>query len=356
MAGKLNPELFDALVKAFGKVRVAKAGIPLQGRMVRDWADKKRRQLQAFETGEYYQVCCPFCGDTRFRLWINHRWDTFMDGARLSHLVICYNEDCNKREPDFLRKLRAIVAGQYVATPMRRIEADPDAEVRTLADALGHFIRVDRLPGEHAAVRYLETVRHVRASEAGGRWGISWCGFSTVLPQNNRLFFPLYDSDADGKLVLKGGQAHWLDPKTLKGTPPSDARGEAKWYTLPGTKKSQLLYNGYRARRQTDIVVITEGPFHVISAGADYGVGLWGKNASAAQKELLWNNWGSKGAVAVLALDPDAADERLEMESWFKYLNWEYVILESPPGTDIGDRSSECIWNEINKLLRVVKH
>src|SRR5262249_36909367 len=40
------------------------------------------------QPGEYYVVCCPYCDDLRYQLWINHRWIEYPS------LAICYNEDC----------------------------------------------------------------------------------------------------------------------------------------------------------------------------------------------------------------------------------------------------------------------
>ena len=49
--------------------------------------------------GEQYAVNCPFCGDTRQRLYISHMWDTeFVQNNVRYHcsdrLMHCFNEDC----------------------------------------------------------------------------------------------------------------------------------------------------------------------------------------------------------------------------------------------------------------------
>src|SRR4051794_18793914 len=55
-------------------------------------------RLQVDHFGEQYRVCCPFCPDTRKRLYINHRWGLFDERTRSKNLWLakCYNEDCLK--------------------------------------------------------------------------------------------------------------------------------------------------------------------------------------------------------------------------------------------------------------------
>src|SRR5205085_9645610 len=58
-----------------------------------------RYRLQVDWPGEYYAVSCPYCSDTRQRLWINHRWGKYVPELKLDNLflAICFNEDCLKR-------------------------------------------------------------------------------------------------------------------------------------------------------------------------------------------------------------------------------------------------------------------
>jgi len=201
-------------------------------------------------------------------------------------------------------------------------------------------------------VRYIRDVRKFSVKELGELWDVSWCAYSTVFPPDNRLFFPIYDEE-DGETVLRGGQAHWLDLRTLNGTPPKKS-GQVKWFTVPGTRASSVLYNGYRAKQQSKLVVITEGAFDVMSLGPKYAVAIFGHTVSQRQRKLLWEHWGSKGAAAVLALDPDAVDtERtVELESWFRGQGWsKFVSLRLPEGQDIGSLPRKDAWEIINREL-----
>ena len=95
----LNPHLYNALVAVFGHVKIKDAGVAMRisGYQPATLPDGRRR-LQAViaERGETYIVSCPFCSDTRFRLYINHRWaerDPVTNDRNL-FLAHCFNEHC----------------------------------------------------------------------------------------------------------------------------------------------------------------------------------------------------------------------------------------------------------------------
>ena len=65
----LCPELYFKLKKLFGQVHVNNRGV---GMVMRPSSNGERPT--SIVNGEYYRVCCPFCKETRHRLYINHRW------------------------------------------------------------------------------------------------------------------------------------------------------------------------------------------------------------------------------------------------------------------------------------------
>ena len=83
----LCPELFASLKKCFGSVLIANPGEELRATPMTD-PFTGQEKLNISSSGEYYRVCCPMCGDTRHRLWINHRW------AKYNWLLTCFNEGC----------------------------------------------------------------------------------------------------------------------------------------------------------------------------------------------------------------------------------------------------------------------
>ena len=347
----LNPELYHALCAAFPNgVKISGQGVPFLGRIEPDVVNAHRTKVIVVQAGEYYCVCCPYCGDTRHRLWINHRWGSELIQGKykttLRHLAHCYNENCESRE-DFKADLKARITGRGLIRQTVIMDKDMKPEPLKPLELTGKYIRVDKLPKQHAAVRYIEQVRHMNVEELGSLWDVVWFEYSPILPPNNRLFVPYYVNDAAGNKMLVGGQAHWLDVITLNGTPP---KGEGvKWFTLPGSKTSQSLFNYNRAAKQSKLVVIVEGPFDAMVLGPEFSIALFGHSVSHVQKQLLYDTWAKEGA-AVLALDPDVAKEKkvIELEQWFS--TWpKHTILRVPDGKDIGDYSRDNAWKMIAK-------
>lgn len=347
----LNEQLFRQLDRKFKSVKIAREGVPLtyrRGRLDR----YGHRQIDVHEAGEYYQVCCPFCRDTRHRLWINHRWGTREGGERLDFLVCCYNEHCEQTVESFQFKLRAFVWGDS-PVPDIKIKANQATgpkEVKGL-DISGNFTLLSDLPPDHAARIYMAG-RQYDPDEISRDWEVQWCQHSIVMPPNNRLFFPMYANDPSGEQILVGGQSRYLEART--GNDKAPKKVASKWWTYPGTPKSDILYNGWRASKQQDIVVICEGPLDVIRVGPECSVALYGSVASERQKKLLWDNWGFHDAVGILAIDPDAKDSKKthDLLEWAK--GWKYFYqLELPEGViDVGRMTTSDVWDLIETTIK----
>lgn len=71
MSKFLNPPLYQRLQQQFGSVKVVDAGVPMVVRRGKDYVTGKIR-LDFASKGEQYRVCCPFCNDTRHRLYVHH--------------------------------------------------------------------------------------------------------------------------------------------------------------------------------------------------------------------------------------------------------------------------------------------
>ena len=350
----LNQTLYDALKRAFkDKIKIANQGAVYHGVVHstpgdRDSSRIDKKTVITRSGGEEYRVCCPHCGDTRYRLWINHRWGTEMAGMTLDHLAICHNEQCQKNY-GFMRWLRSVVEGNVGVVDKEPVfdKDDVGSDMKLEQVPLpGVCTRVDELPDYHVAVRYLREQRGFDPDELGRYWGVSWCEYSSKLPPKNKLIIPIYDY-LDGKLVTLNWQARWLEAKGLNDKP---SKGDQKYFNMPGVSKNWLLYNAYRAVQNPTVVVICEGVFDVMRFGRTHAVSIFGKTASTKQKELLWQNWGVKGAVGVIALDTDAQKERKDLQDWMS--NWSKVItLEYPDGKDAAELPEDYLWGMINKQL-----
>lgn len=346
MADVLNPSLYQQLQRVFGEVRVCNRGVAFNGQMGRDPLKPTRSSLYIREHGEQYMVCCPDCGDTRFRLYFNHRWGSRVDGQRVIHLVQCFNEGCHEK-PGFQDRLQDMLT-PYIARDYG-IEILPGKmqDDRIAPVALpGECCPLKELPDNHMARYYMSAVRGFDIDELSDVWGVMWCSSSHYQNAHERIVFPIFNYREDGVLDLFGYQCRYLNLRTGSDKPPD--KRTPKYWTGFGTKKSKLLLNAYRAC-YAPVVVLTEGPLDAIRVGAAHGVCAFGKSVSPTQLELLWSLWGQHGAVIVVALDPDASEEQKDTlialeTSWPQ---GRVVSLELPAGTDCGGTSREVLHRMI---------
>lgn len=68
---ELNPKLYAALERRFGKVLISNPGERLVERKIPDPVRPGRYKQLILRSGEYYRVDCPYCGDKKGRLYIN---------------------------------------------------------------------------------------------------------------------------------------------------------------------------------------------------------------------------------------------------------------------------------------------
>ena len=362
MTTPLNPSLYRKLHQLFKQVKITSQGVAFSAVFVED--PLTGRSKSKGSCGEYYMICCPCCRDTRFRLWINHRWGTVVAGKRRTDLAVCYNEHCECTQDfqhlvvDRLTTYRASEAVGEVVINQGRIDTGVD-RVEAPEGTLLH-----QLPDSHPGVAYM-LKRGFSKKLLGETYGVRWCdspGWLRTHPHHH-LFFPIYGYDDSRRLRLLGGQTRFLDPVTGRDKIDKGAN-EEKWWTIPGTKKSRLLYNGFRCK-ESPIVVIGEGPLDAIRAGPFAGVATFGKQLSQMQRDMLWSLWGKRGAIGVLGLDYDAwlvgnkdhdrtARMLLEMEANMRQ-TWHggVVKLRFTADCDMGATPTDDIWKKIDAELRL---
>lgn len=298
----LNPTLYHMLEKQFGEVRVSSPGEAISARYIPDLSDLDRERLEVDDPGEEYQVNCPFCSDTRFRLTINHTWGVpDLRGYRNLQLMRCYNEECQgyreNRDKMYdqiyrtfgcdihaikIRKGKTSVAGPQ--------EIDPPGLVFPLDE-------LAKTHPNHHAIEYLER-RNFDPVKLSKVYGVSYCPESKFWQACDRIIIPLLEKDK-----LMGWQARHIG-EWHKGMP------APKYWTAPGTRRKYLLYNfEYAIKHQT--VVIAEGPMDVWGFGPQ-AVGCWGKTMSTPNRHKLVNSLRNDASVVIL-LDPKQ-DEKEKRE------------------------------------------
>jgi hypothetical protein len=144
--------------------------------------------------------------------------------------------------------------------------------------------------------------------------------------------------------VLKGKRVGWLT--RYPGELDWKASRFPRFYSMPGMRKSQVLYNYDRAR-EYPFPVVTEGPSKVWAVGPQ-GVGLMGKSASHQQIVLLLSAWHDRPAVVMLdGNDPDARTKAEKLGRTLTQLLKQAVVVRLPEGVDPGDKPRDLLWQFI---------
>jgi len=292
----LNPALYAMLEHKFGLVRVANAGAEAQFSLVPDPMTPGKFDRRYWQSGEYYTVCCPFCQDAGYRLWVNYRYGAEYrekTGRRSdTHLAICYRRNCLK-QPGLARQLEDMIFGQNKRfTPTMIAQPALEDAPPLVIEPPGEIVPLAELPADHPAVTYL-AVRGFNARELSEHFGVGVCvavNGDRFRIAANRIYIPVTHNE---KLV--GWQARTA----------GDAKYGPKYYNAPGMQKSRMLYNFDTASKQP-FVVIVEGVPSVWRIGAP-AVCLFGKTLSAWQRLTIATTWVDKPVFVVL--DSDAQDE-----------------------------------------------
>jgi hypothetical protein len=285
-----------------------------------------------------YRINCPECGNKKHKMYLNPDKGTY-------NCFVC-GAGRGKRLHQLL--------GKFKSTPPAVAKA-PEPMPRSV-EPPGYMIRVDQLPLDHVAIEYLTKTRSrpFRPSELSRDFNVHYCNDGKSFPcggarytTSNSLIFPVYMS---GTLI--GWQSRLLyDPKSLTDSQcgalgyTTDEDGEwlrpPKYYTNPGLKKGEILYN-YDAARKHRHVVVVEGVFDAFSVGTS-SVAIFGKNISETQARMLKSYWD---AVIVL-LDPGDASE--QASDLVADLHRSVPVLEVTlsDGKDPGDSTHQEIWQQI---------
>ena len=311
MTGPLNPVLYRNLKRLFGSVVISNAGQAMIARYVPNPARESSRpgemayDLVIDSAGEYYCVNCDKCGDTRHRLYINHRWGVIDEmGRRNLWLMICYNEGCYG-DYESQRELLDRLSG--LDDELGRAEIAPgkqDIEPEEMPWP-GEVIALDKLPRDHRAVQYMAG-RGYDPSRLGRFWGVGWCRDSIYTLARDRIIVPVWAASG-GQLKLKGWQARYIGDLNWKlpGSPP-------KWWNPPGMRKSMLLYNFHNAVRWRTGVMV-EGAGDAWSVGP-MAFATFGSTLSRRQESMIIS--GFRNRTLVVMWDPDVQKDPRKKEAY----------------------------------------
>lgn len=349
-----NEPLYNAMCEAFGDVVLHGEGTPItlkktpttDGLFGKDLANFKITADMIEDGGEYYVVNCPFCGDSRKRLWVCHAWGGLYEIGGTNYpvskgLAICYNENCLDIKDNWL-KLCSYIKGvdRPVVVPKT---GRPGSGKMPFVEFPEPTYRVNDPAADPRIVTYL-TSRGYDIDELGNHWDFRYGEIDIYA--SPVIIVPVLD---------KGRLAFWQARYPISGDIPEffkDGRRKPKYYLPGGSKKSFVLYNFYRALR-TDYIVLTEGVFDAARVGVS-GVAMFGKDLSSRQLQDLACVAGNKTLIWI----PDKDDPKAYEIAYKRVIEFNNRnlfgggahLLDIGEG-DPADHSREEIWASISRLL-----
>lgn len=324
----LNPALYSRL-KRFGKVRVSNEGEAFKYRAVRGLEDEPL--LDIAHDGEFYMVCCPFCRDQRYRLYVNHMFSQRdSHGRRMTFLAICYNQNCLARRENQLEFLETLDSTEML-TDVRVFPGKDVPEEARVVQWPGNCKLVNKLKASHHANVYLES-RGFDPDFLARRYQVSYCKYSHYSLARDRLIFPVFEGEQ-----LKGWQARyigelpWKDKEKKKGLPP-------KYFSTPSSNfRSRCILNWERMR-QWKTGVVVEGPTDVYKFGPMSGC-IFGNTITPLQRRKLVTIFKKAGRSLVLLLDPEEFTSRSTekaIRQMERAMRGQFCAVKLPDKTDPG--------------------
>ena len=280
----LCPELYFKLKKLFGQVHVNNRGV---GMVMRPSSNGERPT--SIVNGEYYRVCCPFCKETRHRLYINHRWFEYRHMANCFNETACTRGELGKLNLDQLHMWLFNTSSKITLSVVDKPMSSEFIASLTEFRAPERLTRLSELSRDHDAIKYVES-RGYNSAILDKYLGVGWIDDMAIPTLKERLYIPIFQGPK-----LMGYQARIIYDDPLK--------KKQKYMNPVGMKKSTLLYNIDNAKLQP-MVVVCEGPIDVWSIGPA-GIAIFGSDCSGSQLALIGENFNGKPIV--IALDGDVA-------------------------------------------------
>lgn len=171
----LNRPLFVTMCgqrNKFGMIGIVRRGEPLCGSYTKD-PRNDRTELVITSRGETYTGNCPFCNDTRGRLWVSHIFGT-VDAElsyRHSETWKCYNNEC-QGSVEHRQKLEDMILFPTRVAPSVRspiVKSGPKGLEPCVFP--GDTVPVAFLEPDHPAAAYLDG-RNFDRDELSRIWGV----------------------------------------------------------------------------------------------------------------------------------------------------------------------------------------
>lgn len=281
--------------------------------------------------GETYNLCCPFCGDKRYRLYINHYWsmEPNVDSFR-KFLVKCFNEtDCMSNKNNRYYLWEQIESGipdptaPFYCTPIVSSPCPINVTNQNLPQG---SIPISQLSPQHIANKWLEN-RNFDPVIISKKYNLHYVSWLPSFPSSIHgcLIVPVYHNS-----TLVGWQARNLSETS-----------KLKYYNVPGQWRSSVLYN-YDNAVSSDYVFVCEGVTDVWRF-QEPAVALFGCHASIVQLDLLSEHWKN----VYILLDADAIEKARYLSNLLQNRGINSKVLFLPSGDP-----ADYTWDELYKLIK----
>ena len=290
------------------------------------------------KNGLEYKICCPFClkrvgkEDRKFKLYLNPEIDR----------ANCFRCGYKGRVSDIFGDMRMAEDAPFVRLPPTPLPTDvpPPGTLHMLSE----------LPNDHVCLNYLRG-RGLRPAVLEQYYGVRYCSegrdFAGVFNTTNTVVFPIWmnqqlvgwqsrllytpDKLTEAECAALG---YKLDDDGLHIRPP-------KYFTAPGMDKGRVMFN-YDLARQSEVVVICEGPTDAIATGP-CAVATLGKGVAEHQSRLIKSYW----KLAVTLLDPGDAEREMQALYGNLYTTMPVVKVSLRGYKDAGEATTLEIWSQI---------
>jgi len=284
-----NPRLYEILKQLYGKVKVQNQGQPFRYKIIAE-PDRSKKLVKVY-SGEEYACCCPHCGDTKYRLNVNHTFGTRIEGIEMDYAAHCWNEEC-----DVCKEIYdAVLTGGGTTVAVSSEATTDPISVETMAKEsnerfkrLQDLIRVDQLPPLHPGAVYLKG-RGFDLDELGQKYQVCFCNDfePSARLAKARIIFPMFFSVPDERGNYDRLPVGWQ----ARAIPGVSMREDPKYWTSPGCMRSHFLYLFDWARFMNRGLVVVEGPTDALTVGPPCVAAL-GRRITHSQQSLIVSYWG----------------------------------------------------------------
>lgn len=351
----LNQQLYGRLVALFGDVGIVNENTPMEVRSITRHSDGRTVPWK-FNSGEQYRVNCPFCGDTRQRLYISYAWGAdYKVNYPSSKLVVCHNERCqenndpNDRYGRNPRKYLEYNLGTTYLSMARKgmVQVEVSSRATKPAERMLEFPRAEwvskmhLLPEAHDAVVYFKKQRGFDLERLYTDFGVVLAHTYPVQENGKdysflagRAFIPVIVGG-----VYVGWQARVIDALGLK--------PRNKYFNCPGWQKSQFIYNLDNARKY-EVGLLVEGVTDAWRTGGG-AFSTLGKTISASQEDAIVSNWGAVGVLYDPDTDTDKADSARKALQRLSVRVPKVFRVHLPDGRDPAECDRSVIWDCVER-------